>query len=442
MSGQDVDYSTLEVDRRAPLPEVDRTSNLPEVKPGDDPEALPQPAERDLPEAIHVDNQQEKTYCGFQRKTIAITLLLAILVAIGIGVGVGVGVTRNRDSNKDSSNNTAANQHGILPNSSLAAANYTDTSGIEHAQVFFQDKSSQIYMADRSIPSNEWALSSVKAQGNASHPKLGTPIAAYNFYWATTGNTDNQTDFHCMFMDNSSTISGVFSSNQSLDWQTDGKLSPGYNANPNGRMLATYIRQCTADTCITLDLFAFLDEENSFKIRQPFKSITSVVDVATITVDPNTVVAFLPVPQVTAINDTDLHLAMYFRNTGGSLVELYKDSEGEWYKTKMRSDLPLDSGCNIAASSKLDDNLLLNVQVLSSKSSGGVRMAFLNGTAWNSVGSVQGMENVLPLSPISATQTGKVFAFEEGPAIVEWARVDGSPPSFDRVGVINTTITD
>lgn len=81
----------------------------------------------------------------------------------------------------------------------------------------------------------------------------------------------------------------------------------------------------------------------------------------------------------------------------------------------------------------------LDKQVLITGKDSGVGMAYFNGTAWYHVDSVAGMENVLPLSPIAATQAGHVFALESGPQIVEWNLVEGATPTFERVGIVNGT---
>lgn len=102
----------------------------------------------------------------------------------------------------------------------------------------------------------------------------------------------------------------------------------------------------------------------------------------------------------------------------------------------------MDSGAKLAATSqyRLDD---FNVQILMTKAGGGVKMAYMYGSAWATDNSIDGMDDVLPLSPIAANQLGRVYAFENGtdgnPQLVEWQRVTGQKPTFERLGVINTT---
>ncbi|KAL1632538.1 hypothetical protein SLS56_003617 [Neofusicoccum ribis] len=114
------------------------------------------------------------------------------------------------------------------------------------------------------------------------------------------------------------------------------------------------------------------------------------------------------------------------------------DFTGYQAGTGGRGDVPVDPGAKLAAMSQIRGDSL-DKQVLMTGKDSGVRMAYFNGTAWYHVDSVAGMEDVLPLSPIAATQTGHVFALESGPQIVEWNLVEGAIPTFERVGIVNGT---
>lgn len=101
----------------------------------------------------------------------------------------------------------------------------------------------------------------------------------------------------------------------------------------------------------------------------------------------------------------------------------------------------MDTGAQLAAMSQYREDDF-NVQVFMTQADGGVKMAYMNGDRWQWTNSVDGMEDVLPLSPIAANQLGRVYAFENGTSgrqIVEWQRINGDMPTFERVGVVNTT---
>lgn len=114
--------------------------------------------------------------------------------------------------------------------------------------------------------------------------------------------------------------------------------------------------------------------------------------------------------------------------------------------------MEIDRGAPIAATSYVYGGKRY-VQVLVTRTDGGVRMAYLDGgtnsTAdWTYTDEVSGMEDVVPLSPIAATQTGYVFAFEESGGggskeIVRFRRTSTTGmPVWERVGVVNTTVVD
>lgn len=90
-------------------------------------------------------------------------------------------------------------------------------------------------------------------------------------------------------------------------------------------------------------------------------------------------------------------------------------------------------------------NGVVRIQVLITRSTGGVHIAYWasDTSRWLS-GSVTEMDGVLPVSPIASTQSGRVYAFEDGPKIVEWKMMEQTqpstqPPTFERLGPIGGT---
>lgn len=184
-------YSTMEVDESANLPEVKPTADkdhLPEAVNTTGKEVAPLPAHGAGAAAA---GRPAGRICGLRRRTFWIGLGVAIAIIIGVAVGAGVGATRKSSRNTSSSSSSKL-PRGIASNSKLAANNYTDSSGVEHTHVYYQDNSLQIYMADKASTATDWSFAEVLAQNNDSaiNPKNGTPIAAAN-YWTTAG--DNVT---------------------------------------------------------------------------------------------------------------------------------------------------------------------------------------------------------------------------------------------------------
>lgn len=122
-----------------------------------------------------------------RKKIFWILLAVALFIVIGVAVGVGVGVSVSRKNNSSSSESTTTTtpyKQGVASYSQLAANNYTDADGVVHSQVYYQDNSKAIWMADFNNATEEWYLSEVVAQNNNSDmtPRRGSPIAAGN-YW-------------------------------------------------------------------------------------------------------------------------------------------------------------------------------------------------------------------------------------------------------------------
>ncbi|KKY13776.1 hypothetical protein UCDDS831_g08721 [Diplodia seriata] len=126
----------------------------------------------------------------------------------------------------------------------------------------------------------------------------------------------------------------------------------------------------------------------------------------------------------------------------GTLVEITGTRGKAWRRSGpgLRDNKFVDSGAQLAAMSRVTDGLIYT-EVLVTRSDGGVAMAYYdqNQQHWLTTERVEGMENVLPLSPIAATQAGHVYALENGSQIVEWKLVAGKhPPEFERVAVVDT----
>ncbi|GME41699.1 Fungal fucose-specific lectin [Neofusicoccum parvum] len=442
------DYSTLEVDVR------DHTL----------PEAIIKPAYGDaLPEAINTTGkevtapaavpQKSATICGLRRKTFWILLgvILLIVIGVAVGVGAGVGVSKSNDSGSSSSAATAY-QQGIALNSRLASNNYTDSDGVEHSQVYYQDNSLAIWVADYNNATGDWALSEVMAKNNQSDmtPRDGTPIACGNWWH---DDDDGSSDFRVLWADQNNSIRAVYvldeaysTSGWSVLQQFDNFLSIDTNSS-----LVEYLAGCNQTIgCNSADFIGFESSGSSGVKLQWFTNGGSNGQLTAsgggVSPDAGTAMAVAPIPKIAKRNDSYPRVAMYLVEDD-NLVELYGGTSLNWENNDLTVDgskIPVDSGAQLAATSqyRLDD---FNVQILMTKIAGGVKMAYMNGASWSWTNSVDGMEDVMPLSPIAANQLGRVYAWENGtdtdnePQLVEWLRITGATPKFQRIGVVNTT---
>ncbi|KKY25651.1 putative fungal fucose-specific lectin [Diplodia seriata] len=135
----------------------------------------------------------------------------------------------------------------------------------------------------------------------------------------------------------------------------------------------------------------------------------------------------------------------------GKLVEMY-GYLGHWGMSTFDLPTSIDDGGQLAAmnlhttaqGSNTTD--VLNSWVFITQSTGGVKLVygggFVPGDAWNSIDSIKNMEDVVPLSPVAATQAGKVYALEEKDdgtrRIVEWRRESGDDITFERLKEVET----
>ncbi|KAF9630007.1 hypothetical protein BFW01_g188 [Lasiodiplodia theobromae] len=400
-------YSTLEVDQGAQLPEVN-SHDLPQTKLDN---TLPEAISKDVyPEVVQ--SKKRSAICGIRKKIFWIALcaiITAVAIAVGVGVGVGVGVNSDSSSASTSTSTEDAGNEGgsanggnstgsVAPFSQLAAENYTDKQGVERSLVYYQDSALDIWKADLDTSTGNWSLAKVNTFD--MDPKNGTPIAAVN--WV-----------------NESTV-------------TDNSA------------LVTYDKVCN-DVCDVTALNIFRSaksNETAFAYpneRPDFNTSSAALNV---TADDDTAYALMPTVAIPELNETHPSIGV-FLSAERKLREFYFARGYGWTPGTMGSDVPVDPGARIAAMWYTHDGLRY-AQVLMTRSNGSVAMAYLDGgpeNDWTYTDNVDGMEDVVPLSPISATKTGHLFALENGvngTEIVHFRRtsVTGTP-TFERAGPVS-----
>ncbi|RDW60589.1 hypothetical protein BP6252_11972 [Coleophoma cylindrospora] len=194
------------------LPQVADEDNYPEVVPQDHfpevnhfPEVaaagnvkhdVPYPVDQKVdlnPVSEGVGNGVERKVLGLKRRTFFIVLVVALLVIIAAVVGGAVGGTVNKSkkstaqnvsngtssSNSSSSSTTSTN---LMLNSSISAANWTDTAGYFHYAVFSQSASAAILASVWDSQNKTWTTIDIFAAIEATESyvltaKAGTPIA-------------------------------------------------------------------------------------------------------------------------------------------------------------------------------------------------------------------------------------------------------------------------
>lgn len=454
------EYSTLEVYRpeASPLPEAipgqfydpkfadvkqpPRYSSLPQVIDSTPPEVyhtqgstLPPPAPNDQPE-------QDRTVCGLKRKTfwILFAVLLVIIIAAAVGGGVGGALSSKKKSSPPSSSSSSSNSttsttttsDPILPNSRIAAINYTDASNVVHHRVYFQGASLALYQTDFSAATNNWTVSRVNVTGGGGVTALqGTALSASAYYHSAA----DDVDFHLYFIDASdgTSVREFYSSLSNATWVL-GDGDARHVARRNST-LAAYGRACEA--CEASDFYVYEGPDGDGSVDAAFRTgasswpsnefLTGVVE--------GSAIAAAPVPPVAG--NANAQVAIYWNN--GNLKEMYYNGSA-WVYTGGPSGTELDAGSGIAA---LTQNIgdVLFVQVLTT--SNAVTMDMWNGSAseWTSQSAGLGaFDDVVVRSPIAANQQGMIYMWIDagnGSTLAEWKMTnDGTDVSFEKVGPV------
>lgn len=214
-------FSTLEVDHEAIHQEQLRKAQKSALYPGAAEQGinvLPQVGANpdDLPEAVPPSgedggrsNTSRSRICGMRKSTFwilsAIILLLVIGAAVGGGVGGSLASSNNDTPNAaNSSNSSTSTTTSFLPNTNLAAVNFTQNS-VEHHLVFFQTPGDGIYQSAWNSSGKTWAVSPVNIKDSTISRselfKTPTPMSAS--YYACSSNVSLlpvfprlQTKFH------------------------------------------------------------------------------------------------------------------------------------------------------------------------------------------------------------------------------------------------------
>lgn len=264
-------FSTLEVDHEANHQEQLRKEQKSGLYPGAAEQGinvLPQVGANpeDFPEAIHPSgedggrsNTARSRICGMRKRTFWILSAIILLVVIGAAVGGGVGGSLASSDNDTpdaanaSSTSTAAS---FLPNTNLAAVNFTQNS-VEHHLVFFQTPSDGIYQSAWNSSEKTWAVSPVNLKDSTVSRselfKTPTPMSAS--YYACSSNVsplpvfprlckliptiDQTPNLTLYFLDSSSRLRQLHTANpDDSDWTT-GPLDSTTNI-PDATHLASY----------------------------------------------------------------------------------------------------------------------------------------------------------------------------------------------------------
>lgn len=430
-------YSTLEVDR-------DKVHDLPVAK--EDEAELPQVINSNAADAPEVVKKREaesdstvrqRKIWGLRRRTFWILLAIGIFVIVGAAVGGGVGGAL---ANKGGSSQPSGPPQ-ILPNSNIAAVNYTDAQNVTHYRVYFQATTSNIFQSDYNNSTAAWTVSPIQPSGNRSAivPLNSTSLSAHV-------NLENNTnvDFHLFFIDSDNTIRELTSTLTDPTWVEGDFKQPLPVVNSSIASSGKQCQQCSTNNTVIFQ--SQLNNENTLNAVN--ESANGASKLIASTVSPVLGSGMALTQLLPDINTNYSTFALYVN--AGNLQEItYNATSQEWaLQNAMETDgvvASLSGEAHIAAWCTVQNNYR-HVTVLSTTSSGGVQLISWSGvpgqTGWTQNNALDGFEDVEKNSAITFNEDGRVYAFETADdgttQLTEWVCKDGS--TFDKVGGVNTTV--
>ena len=129
-------------------------------------------------------SRRARWFGGWSRKTRLLALGLAALAVIGAVLGGVLGTVLPRRNTAATPSQEPAEPSGVLANSSLSAANWTDASNVAHRAVFFQDPSGALMASIWDSRNTTWTVVNITASVQRRAPRFapaalpGTPLAA------------------------------------------------------------------------------------------------------------------------------------------------------------------------------------------------------------------------------------------------------------------------
>ncbi|KAK1963104.1 hypothetical protein LY78DRAFT_212293 [Colletotrichum sublineola] len=197
------------------------------------------------PKAI-IPQREEKKIMGLKRKTFILAAVgLAMLLILILGLAIGLTTGKAGSSNGAAEASEDSKDSIILPNSNLAATNWTDNNNVMRAAVFYQDKSNALNVMLFDSLSGAWTKRNITASvmNSSSIPALdvlpGTPLAC----------ATNRFQVSVYYLQRDNTISEIYSPNPVSGEWLPGSLNPVLNPQAsNGSHLAAYWQVCPSCT--------------------------------------------------------------------------------------------------------------------------------------------------------------------------------------------------
>ncbi|KAI1457917.1 hypothetical protein F4805DRAFT_457361 [Annulohypoxylon moriforme] len=248
---------------------------------------------------------RKATICGLPRKTFFIILGVGIAV-IALVAGLAGGLTSKNHggekavassgssgSPKDPAS-TNMTQKLILDNSKITASNWTDSDGVIHRTVFFQDVYNSIIARRWDSKGKSWTTNNLTqlmaATTTPLNPQPGTPLASASM------DLDPSYETHVWFTDPSNTIRSMAAFdalNRPDSWDND-TLNGAVLQTWPGSGLAAMWQRCWHSNCNGTWIVAYQRPEGAIKTANSSTWATATVAIDSSDVAANSSLAIIP----------------------------------------------------------------------------------------------------------------------------------------------------
>ncbi|KAI1759052.1 hypothetical protein GGR53DRAFT_471709 [Hypoxylon sp. FL1150] len=392
------------------------------------------------------------TICGFRRRTFFIILGVVLVAIIALGVGLGVGLaSKNKNSStaadsssssgsddpKDpASTNSTTTVNLIHDNSKITASNWTDSSGVVHRTVFFQDVYNSIIARRWDSDGKTWKTDNLTelmaATTTPLNPLPGTPLASASM--------DHSPNFetHVWFTDPDNIIRSMACTdalNEPDTWDNDTLSGAILQTWPGGQLAAMWQRTWGADGNGTW-IVAYQRPEGAIKTANSSTWGTATVAVDSSDVAANSSLAIIPSLRGAWLDRLELVSERASGSTGVMSTTTYNDTwtGSDQRVTDLVSSIPLPAVSQQFAVTKFD-NWTQTVYVALLQG-GTITGNYWDGKEMNAISSFN--FNSGPdtnITSIAMTPDAMFYAISNN-EILEYSLDQSDPSNFNYVGVV------
>ncbi|KAJ0118681.1 fungal fucose-specific lectin [Diaporthe amygdali] len=393
---------------------------------------------------------ERKTLFGLRRSTfIALSAGIAFLI-IGLLVtvlAVTAPWTKHTAVSSDSPPVSSESAGITMPDSRLAAMNWTDATGTTYTGVFYQSSNttgSALMAAVRASTADVWMSINMSASANAAGLDVldGTPIAA----------ASNNGLWNVYYLTPARQVAELYSTNptSSSGWlQGEMGSSLGNPEVAPGSGLAAMWQSC--DNCTDSLLVLYQDAGTGHvQMANMTKLVWAMGDVVSTSAAPGT---GLGVSAFTDFNGngstgTDLNAVRMYYADGGDLIEKLKGPLTDFrletgnFGNQITSDLAVNPSPEIASLTFGNNGWTNNIVLTLDQTTGALQSSVYRGSDWAvQTPSLDGSpENVTDdgFSAIAATQTMKMFAIGKADGLIhEYQTNTTNPFQWNWQGVVD-----